>query len=204
MFGDSLNPHPVPLFAPPARLTRSKRCLGPRPPLSSVLPSLSVPSFCAALPPPELPTFLFSSSTSIHPPPSFFSFPSLPSHLSTSPLLYLRCFNARLSFLLSSASFFLLPFDYPTIRLWLDYTYFRNVDSHSFPHPRNDQTSQRTPVVDTPSEPVRDYPGDNTTAVFFDSRLRRFGLIFHTNGSLGSRDGQQLAGQEDLRSGEEV
>jgi hypothetical protein len=35
--------------------------------------------------------------------------------------------------------------------------------SPRFVAPRNDQTPQRTPVVDTPTKPVRTYPGDNTT-----------------------------------------
>jgi hypothetical protein len=39
--------------------------------------------------------------------------------------------------------------------------------------PRNDQTPQRTPVVDTPTEPVRAHSGDDTIAVDFDPRLRR-------------------------------
>jgi hypothetical protein len=41
------------------------------------------------------------------------------------------------------------------------------------PTTRNDQTPQRTPVVDTPTEPVRAHSGDDTIAVDFDPRLRR-------------------------------
>lgn len=165
-----LNPRPtspsLPLFLPP-----------PPPPLSLVL-SITWPSGPLALfPPPPFPKFLFSPHLPLPPLPLSSSPPNPPT---TPPLPFQHLFpslavlNARPPFFSS------VHFDSPPLtRSACGWTL---TSPHlcfllESPATRNDQTSQRTSVVDTPTEPVRAHSGYHTLAVHFAPRLRRFGLI---------------------------
>lgn len=154
----------------------ASECLGPRPlPFSPpLLPS--PPRTKNQTPPfPRIPLSLLIPSSHFSPSSSSSSsfFPSLPSHLSTSsppPPPSIAVLNAHPPFSFER-SFLVFPIESacgwtPTCPPFAP---------NRTPATRNDQTSQRTPVVDTPTEPVRAHSGNHTTAVYCASRLRRSG-----------------------------
>jgi hypothetical protein len=85
--------------------------------------------------------------------PSVSQIPSYSPHLLPPPLLLLPLLS-HLSFSVDFLNFYIW---------WLDTLTSIPFVSTRFIASRNDQTPQRTLVVDTPTKPVRTYPGDNTT-----------------------------------------
>lgn len=164
-----LNPRPtspsLPLFPPPLL------------PCLSFCPLLGPPALSLSSHLPPFPKFLFSPHLPLPPLPLSSSPPNPPT---TPPLPFQHLFpslavlNARPPFFSS------VHFDSPPLtRSACGWTL---TSPHlcfllESPATRNDQTSQRTSVVDTPTEPVRAHSGYHTLAVHFAPRLRRFGLI---------------------------